>query len=181
MHSITKTLFGAFLALFLGLASAALTPAQVGSLKAACIADIAVCKPLHDAADDTGLANYFNADTVTYIVWRTSVSRTDVMRDAAFDWTRVDNLTVGKSRIWDMMFQDGPINPGNANVRAGIDAAWVGTAADLAVRAAVYAVCKRSANRAERVLASGAGISGSPSLLTFTGAISVGEASTIRS
>ena len=53
-------------------------------------------------------------------------------------------------------------------IRAGIDATWVGTAADLAVRATVYTHCKRAATRAEKSLANltGAGTDAVPGLLT---------------
>ena len=165
------------------LAQAQLTLGQMATLKGACLADVAVCKPLHDAADDQGLANYFNTDTATYIVWRPSVTQGEILQSDNFDWTRVDNLTVGKARIWSSMFDNSQkaINPSKANIRAGIDASWVGTQADLNVRAAVYVLCKRSATRAEKALASGSGTSGSPSVMTFTGPVTVNEASTIRS
>lgn len=99
--------------------------------------------------------------------------RDEITSSATFDWTRVDNLTVGKARIWDMMFanQTQSINPANSNIRAGIDAAWVGTAADLAVRAAVYERCKRAATRAESALVTGTGATATPGLLTWEGSI----------
>jgi hypothetical protein len=46
------------------------------------------------------------------------------------------------------------INPEKPNIRAGINAVWVGTAADLAVRAAVYLHCFRAATVAEQLLKS---------------------------
>lgn len=179
----------AAIALLLSLSASAqikqqqVTSTQIATLKAACIADVAVCKPLHDAADDVGLAAYFNADTVTFIVWRTAVTKEELTQNDLFDWTRVDNLSVGKARIWDLMFNNSTnsINPSKANVRAGIAAAWTGTAADNAVQAAILAQCKRSATRAERILATGTGTTGTPAVLTFQGSISVGEASLIRS
>lgn len=168
---------------FVGFAHAALTSTQIAALKTACLADTVGCKPFHDAANDDALAGYFNADTATFIVWRTSVTKEEITQDPSFDWTRVDNLSVGKARIWDLMFDNSSraINASNANVRAGIAAAWVGAAADLAVQAAVLAKCKRSATRAEKALASGTGTSVSPAVMTFQGTISVGEASLIRS
>ena len=60
-------------------------------------------------------------------------------------------------------------NPSRTNVRAGIDAVWVGTAADLNVRAAVYVHCKRSATRAEKLFASGTGSDASPATMAFEG------------
>ena len=107
-----------------------------------------------------------------YIVWRTSVSQDEIMQNG-FDWTRVDNLSVGKARIWEWLFdnQAAVINPSKPNVRAGIDQCWVGTAADLAVRAAVYVHCKRAATVAEKLFATGLGTTVSPSLMAFEGDI----------
>ena len=115
--------------------ASALTTQQIATLKTACTADT-TCNALAVAADDFGLADWFNAPS-TFIVWRTSVGAEEIMQSDSFDWTRVDNLSNGKARIWDQMFRFGAINPSKANVRAGIDAVWVGTAADLAVRATV--------------------------------------------
>ena len=66
-------------------------------------------------------------------------------------------------------------------MRAGIDAAWGGTAADLAVRASVYSKCRRQATRAEKALATGAGTTASPSTMTLIGDLSYAQASLIRS
>jgi hypothetical protein len=90
-----------------------------------------------------------------------------------FDWVRVDNLSVGKARIWEWLFdnQSATFNPSKANVRAGIDECWKGTAADLAVRAAIYVHCKRPATRAEELYAVGSGTDASPSLMAFEGQV----------
>lgn len=176
---IIRTILAA-LCLLPALAFAQLTTPQMTTLKAVCAADTP-CNDLMLAADDIGMAAWYNTADPAYIVWRTSVSRAEVMRDAGFDWARVDNLTTGKSRIWEWLFLDGPMNPSAANVRAGIDAAWVGTQADLNVRTAIYVLCKRAATRAEKALASGSGTSGSPSVMTYQGSITYQQASTIRS
>lgn len=105
------------------------------------------------------------------IVWRTSVAVEDIMRNG-MDWTRVDNLTVGKARIWDWLSRLGSFNPAKINIRSGIDAAWVGTAADLAVRAMIYTHCKRAATVVEAMFSSGgAGTTAAPTTMTFEGAI----------
>jgi hypothetical protein len=125
----------------------------------------------------TGLADSLNATTSpAYTLWRTSVTQDEIMQNG-FDWTRVDNLSVGKARIWEWMFdnQEVIINPSKANVRAGIDAVWVGTAADLAVRAAVYVHCKRLASVFEKVFATGVGSDANPALLTVEGPLSWNE------
>ena len=114
-----------------------------------------------------------------FIVWRTNVTDAEIMQNG-FDWTRVDNLSVGKARVWDWMFRFGSINPAKVNVRAGIDQTWVGTAADLAVRAAVYVHCKRSATVAEKLFATGTGSDLSPSDMSFEGNVSADDVAQAR-
>lgn len=147
-----------------------LTTGQLQTLKAAILAETnTTFVALRAANDETGMADWLNAAS-TFIVWRTSVTQDEIMQNG-FDWTRVDNLSVGKARIWEWMFNNEAraINPSKSNVRAGIESVWVGTAADLAVRASVYAHCKRAASRAERVFATGTGTDASPGLLGWEG------------
>lgn len=124
------------------------------------------------AGSSAGLRDYLNTASAT-ICWRTAVSQDEIMQNG-FDWTRVDNLSVGKGRVWEWLFanEERAINPSKANVRAGIDQVWQGTAADLAVRAAIYVHCKRAATNAERMLATGTGTNAAPALFTFQGEIS---------
>lgn len=105
-----------------------------------------------------------------FIVWRTSVDPNEIMKNG-MDWTRVDNLSVGKARIWDWLTKLGPFNPTKLNIRAGIDATWVGTTADLAVREQVYIHCKRPANLIEKLFAVGVGSTLSPAVMGFEGLI----------
>lgn len=153
-----------------------LTPAQATTLAAALRAE--TNQTVIDALairNDNGLTDWCNA-TTSYIVWRTSVPLEEIMRNG-MDWTRVDNLSVGKARIWDWLSRLGTINPSQVNVRAGIDATWVGTAADLAVRAAVYTHCKRAATWAEKRFASGTGSDAVPGTLTFDGTLQQSDVS----
>lgn len=101
-----------------------LTLTQMGTLRSLVDAD-PTARDLALAGDDVALAAWRNVIDPAYWVWRTRVTARDVMSDAAFDWTRVDNLTVGKARIWDLMFKYGDIDASSGNVRAGIDTAWV--------------------------------------------------------
>lgn len=148
-----------------------LTTAQLTTIRTFACADTATARPLVLAGDSAGVRGWLNT-AGTFVVWRTSVSREEVMRDPGFDWARVDNLSVGKARIWDWMFAFGTIDASRANIRAGIDAVWVGTAADLALRTAVYAVVKRNALRVEQSLATGTGTTATPGMLTWEGAMS---------
>jgi hypothetical protein len=158
----------------------ALTPAQLATLKAAILADPVLAAYPAGAASSYPIAAAFNElASPAFIVWRTSVPFDEIMRNG-MDWTRVDNLSVGKSRIWDWMTRLGTLNPSQANIRAGIDAAWVGTAADLAVRAAVYVHCKRSATRAEKLYATGTGSDAVPATLVVEGNLSPDEVQQAR-
>lgn len=166
----------AFVALAL-LSCAALAQAQdltnnrMTALRAAVFAD-PVAGPLLTAGNSLGLRQYLNTQaSPDFIVWRTDVDIQEVMGNG-MNWARVDNLTVGKARIWDWMSRLGQLNCAKANIRAGIDATWVGTAADLAVRDVVYGHCKRTANNVERLLANGTGTTLSPAVMTYQGGLS---------
>lgn len=101
-----------------------------------------------------------------WTVWRTSVDPGEVMRNG-MDWTLVDNLSVGKARIWEWMTRLGTFDPSKANIRAGIDATWVGTSAMLAMRAVVYTHCKRLATRSQKLFSTGAGSTASPATMNY--------------
>ena len=120
---------------------------------------------------DQSAVNALNVTaTPEFVVWKTSVTRKEILQNG-FDWTRLDNLNVGKARIWSDIFVDGVINPSKSNVRAGIEAVWVGTQADLDVRAAVYVHCKRSATVIEKLIATGTGTTNDPATMAAEGPI----------
>ncbi len=149
----------------------ALTSAQKAVLKAHinASADLNVFPNTNDGNESISVL--LNApSSPAFIAWRTSVTWDEIMLNG-MDWARVDNLSIGKARIWEWMFDNGTraFNPSKPNIRAGIDATWVGTAADLAVRASVYTHCKRTATRGERVFATGTGTDQTPGLFTFEG------------
>lgn len=108
-------------------------------------------------ANASGLSDQAAADLANavaspaYLAWRTVVGRTEIHSSTAFDWTRVDNLSVGKARIWDWMFASQSIRPWMGNIRSGINSVWVGTQPDLDVRAAVNAACQRPVTNLEKL------------------------------
>lgn len=165
--------------LFCALAPAAaqtLSPAQVTTLKATCAAD-PTCTALGAAADDIGLAAWFNAsDPANCIVWRHDITIPEA--HAVMVWTEVDAMSVGKARIWEWMRNVQVLDARQLNIRQGLSDAF---ASATATRTALLALAKRPATRAERALASGVCTSGSPSIMTLTGAISFADASQIRS
>lgn len=149
-----------------------LTQDQLTTLKAAMLAD-PIVGPLVQAGDWWGASAALNQQAVPdYIVWKTAVHVDEIMQNG-FDWTQVDNTTVGKARIWEWMFanESRSINASKANIRAGVDEAWRGTAAMLAVRAAVYAHCKRSALLGEKMLATGTGTNNEPATMGYEGGL----------
>lgn len=139
-----------------------MTPQQLSALKAHILAStdpgVIAARQIGNA---TELVRLYNLPaSPDYFIWRDLVSQDEIMQNG-FDWVRVDNLSVGKARIWEWLF-DNPqrsINPSKPNVRAGIGECWKGTAADNAVRHVVYQHCQRRATVAEKIYASGSGTS----------------------
>lgn len=157
-----------------------LTTEQAATLRTAILADQALAAWVQERRDDLIAAYYNEPASPTFIVWKTYVTQDEIMQNG-FDWVRVDNLSVGKARIWEWLFdnQQAAINPSKANVRAGIAECWKGTAADLAVQAAVLGHCRRVCNRAERLFATGTGTEATPGLLAFEGSVSTNDISAI--
>jgi len=146
-----------------------LTTAQLATLKADILADPILSQWAATGYMASEIADAYNQLAAPeWIVWKTDVSVDEIMRNG-MDWARVDNLSVGKARIWDWMGRLGTFDASRPNIRAGIDASWVGTAADLAVRAMVYTHCKRPATRGEKILSTGAGTTESPATMSFEG------------
>ena len=148
-----------------------MTPEQLTTLKAAILADIdsAVVAARTNGADNE-LARLYNLTaSPPFIVWRTSVPRNEA-QGSGFDWTQIDNLTVGQARIWfDALFDGGGLNAADAGQRAGIAEAWKGTAAKLAVRVYILSICKRAATKAEKALATGTGTDAAPAVMGWEG------------
>jgi hypothetical protein len=134
-----------------------MTPEQLQLLKAAIDADpVLAALPLNSDSSFT-IAAEFNKDaSPAFYVWRSSQNILEIMSNG-FDWTRVDNMTVGEARIWQFMTQLGVINPARSNVRAGVNEAFKGTAQDNTMRLAIFGHCQRLATRFERVYVTGAG------------------------
>lgn len=155
-----------------------LTDAQLPALSSAIQAET---DPAFVALLDSGatgaMAEWLNGvASPAFICWRTRVPLDEIMQNG-FDWTQVDNATVGQARIWEWLFNNTTktINPSKANVRAGIAECWKGNAQKLAVQAAVLGHCKRSATRGERIFATGTGTDVTPGNFGFEGAISDGD------
>lgn len=148
-----------------------LSSAQNALMKAAILADPALAAQPPNSDGDTAVAIALNTVAVpVFIVWRSSVTQDEISQNG-FTWTEVDNLSVGKARIWEWLFANtaAAFNPSKANVRAGIIECWSGTAGKVAVQAAVFVHCKRSGTRGEKILATGTGTDLSPAVMGFEG------------
>ena len=138
----------------------ALTLEQLQTLRTAIDGDpaLAAFPNNPDGAFEIAAALNFPASP-DFFIWRDSVPISEIMGNG-FDWTLVDNLTAGKSRIWEWMTQLGVINPVQANVRAGIIASISGTGAAFpTMRTAIFGHCQAKASRFEKLFATGSGIS----------------------
>jgi len=146
--------------------------------------DPAVVQALADRVDSE-IARLYNLPAVPdFWIWRNAVTLDEIMQNEGFDWVRVDNLSVGKARIWEWMFknQSQSINPTKPNIRAGIGETWKGTAADTVVRGVIFEHCQKKASQAELLFATGDGtpttIDGvGPGDASFHGAVTTNDVS----
>jgi hypothetical protein len=159
-----------------------LTTAQAQAIKAVILADPALAAQPMNSDGDFAIAAALNLDaTPAFVVWKSSVRQDDITQNG-FAWAEVDNLTVGKARIWEWLFLNDTrsMNPAKANVRAGIVECWSGTAGKVAVQTAVFSHCKRNASRAEKALATGTGSDATPAVMGYEGALSYQDVSIAR-
>lgn len=164
-----------------------LTSTQLTTLKNAIAADSNVNTISNTSDGNFDIAVYFNQlASPDYFVWATSVKSADLQGQPNFDWSRVDNMTVGQARIWELMTRFGIVNPSFAAVRAGINSAFSGTVpGDVATRLAIFQASQRKATKAEKLFASGPGTTTNntgvgPSVMTFEGNLSYQDVTVAR-
>jgi hypothetical protein len=137
----------------------ALSHSQLTTLKSDILADQVLSQIPNTTDGAFEISAAYNATAVpAFMVWRQSIEINTIMSNG-FDWTVVDNLSVGKSRIWDWMTRVGSINPSLANVRSGIVQAFsVSGAADDAMRVSIFGHCAKLASRGEKLFSTGTGV-----------------------
>lgn len=134
-----------------------MTNAQLAALKADILADPALNAQPQNSDGAAAIADAYNLPAVPdYYVWRSRSLPPELMT-APFDWARVDNLSVGKARIWEWMTQLGAVDLSQANVRAGVEACFSVEAGDQPNRLAIYTGGSRKATRFEKLFATGTG------------------------
>jgi len=162
-----------------------LDPTQYAAVKEAIAADPALAALPDNSDGNFEVAAALNLPAApAFFVWKADVTEAEILQNG-MDWTRVDNLSVGKARIWEWLFKFGSVDASKGNVRAAFDAVWVGTQADLTVRASVYGHSQRTASRIEKLLATGAGttvVNGlGPATMGFEGPITYSDVHAARS
>jgi hypothetical protein len=179
----------------------ALTPEQRLILKAAIAADeVLNALPLTNAAADVIVAAYNSAAVPDYYVWKPETGAQEIFN--AIDWAKMTPAgAVGTDVAWSnrSLACQGKqfnlqtiltgrlfINSDKANIRAGIQDALTAlpSKADGTTQgagwAAVEAIMKRLATRAEKLFATGNGQVGTPSLMAFAGSITQDDVTTAR-
>lgn len=152
-----------------------LTNQQLLVLKADLAANTAVVDGLpinqleHTPNNANSIAAWYNGVAVPdFWVWRAEADARQLMGDSGFDWTRVDNLSVGKARIWQFMMMGGTIDPSQPNIRAGF-AACFSAVGDALTLASILGQCRRLATFNEKLFATGQGSTANPATVIGIG------------
>lgn len=124
--------------------------------------------------NDTVIADWLNEPT-TFVVWKSSVSPKDLME--VFTWSEIDQLAVGKARIFDWMSRLPSLDAGVARTRNGLSDCF---GASSSTYTAILPLLKRVATRAESLLAVGTGSDSNPARLRAEGEMSPSDVSLIR-
>lgn len=107
-----------------------------------------------------------------FVVWKSDLPTKDCK--IAMVWTEYIGRSASERDAWQFMLSNGTINAGDVNVRQGIQDIFSGPNG-AGTRAALVAIAKRDATRAEALFATGTGSDGSPGTLTFEGNLSFSD------
>lgn len=150
------------------------TAAQRATLKTAILAEPTLAAAIA-AGDDVQVAAWCNADTSpAFVVWRSSVATRDMLE--VVTWTEVDGLTNGKARILEWMMSLGTVNAGLAKVRQGLADCFGAASASYV---SILPVLKRTATKAEALLATGTGTDATPARLRAEGPVTNSDVAAI--
>lgn len=160
-----------------------LTTAQRATLKAH-IQGNSDTNALFVSGDLSGLAALMNAAaSPAFWVWRTSVTKNDLVQSVSVDgttFTWVGNgfitRSVGEQTAWRELFNgDESVNPSLANVRQAFSDIFSGTGNAAANRTHLLAIARRLTTRTERLFATGTGSTASPGTLVIEGVLDYTE------
>ncbi len=180
-------------------AYAELTPAQQTILRNAVKAEPTMQTAI-TTRDSTVLVAWFNEVNVTpFYVWKTSVSTSDIYDnitwanftpsdtpDGTQIWANRSLACQGKQfNLQTILVGRDSVNPTKSNIRSGLQDALTGipSGASGATKSGgwnnVQAIMYRNTTRAEQLLSTGTGTTGSPALMGFEGSISQNDVSVI--
>ena len=153
----------------------ALTPAQLPALKNAIAAETdPTLVALRTANDETGMAGWYNGAS-TFVVWKSRV--TIEQTGQAFNGAEWAGMTsANHTRLQTVAQYLSAYNAGVADIRTMFNDIWSG-AGGANTRAALLALWKRFATKAERLYATGTGTDATPGLPTFEGNITAQDVS----
>jgi hypothetical protein len=153
-----------------------MTPAQLSTLKAAILAETdPAFVAFRTVRNDDGMAAFYNTSVPAFIVWKSSVTKNEVGK--AFVASAMAAITAGNNdKLAAFAAYNETIYPSRADQRQFFDDIF-SVAAGATTRAALLVLWKRSANRVEKLFATGTGSDASPGTLTFEGSISAQDVS----
>lgn len=148
----------------------ALTSQQKTTLKADILAN-GDANALYQAGNLQGLADLYNAlASPAFIVWKSAVPKDEVGK--AFQASALAAITAGNNdKLANFAAWNDVVYPWRADQRAFFDDVF-SVAAGAGTRAALLALWKRSATRAEKLFATGTGSDASPATLVVEGPLS---------
>lgn len=176
-----KFLYTIFLSLLAAQSAHAFTQSELNTLKSAAQAEPSIQGCLTEG-NDVCVADWFNGGS-SFVVWKSKVTKdayqteTGPTTGTTFNWSGTGGYIArsqGERDAWNTLFSAaGYVNPSRANVIAAFNDIFSGSGAGaVSNRALLLDLSKRVATNAERSLATGAGTTASPGVMTWEGVIS---------
>lgn len=155
-----------------------LTPAQCATLKTDITNDATLTTARVNRQDDVIAAAYNAVATPTFWVWKSALSRSDIILGMSVDGTTfgiagLTARTVQEVLAFQTLFDPltGMTNPMNDRVRINFGLLQnSGVTPQPANQTHMLAMARRTVNRLERLFATGTGSTGTPGLMVFEGA-----------
>jgi hypothetical protein len=157
----------------------ALTTAQLTTLKTDILNDPVLNAFPNNSDGAFEIAKAYNVQaSPSFYVWRTNVPTKDCK--TATVWTEYIGRSQGERDAWQFMLSNGILNAADTNVRQGIQDIFSGPSG-ANTRAALTAIGKRLATRAEKLFSTGTGSEASPATMGFEGSLSYQDVELARS
>ena len=162
----------------------ALTGAQLQTLAAAIANDPLLDDLPHDSDGAALVVNNMNQPaSPTFWVWRTAVSKKEMVGSVSVDgttftWAGNGFITRSNGELiaWQELFDtEGNTNPSLANVRQAFTDIFSGTGNAASNRTHLAAVGRRTASKFEKLYTTGTGTTGTPGLLAVEGPLTVND------